>query len=94
MLARFLFKRLSKDFSQAMILEVQSDYRAGSRTINIIFSARQIQKKIIELQGLLYQVFIHLVRYCGSDTFLDLFYYSTTFQNFGKEIFLQLSTSC
>ena len=61
-LARLLLNRLMKDICPTVIPESQSGFRSGRGTVDMIFSARQIQEKCIEQQVPLYQVFVDLTK--------------------------------
>ena len=61
-LSRILLNRLVKDICPVAIPESQSGFRGGRGTIDMIFSARQIQEKCIEQRVPLYQVFVDLTK--------------------------------
>ena len=61
-LARILLNRLMEDICPKVIPETQSGFRSGRGTVDMIFSARQIQEKCIEQHVPLYQVFVDLTK--------------------------------
>ena len=61
-LARLLLNRLMEDICPTIIPESQSGFRSGKGTVDMIFSARQIQEKCTEQQVPLYQVFVDLTK--------------------------------
>ena len=60
--ARILLNRLEADICPVAIPESQSGFRGGRGTVDMIFTARQIQEKCIEQQIPLYQVFVDLTK--------------------------------
>ena len=61
-LARVLLNRLQEFICPAVIPESQSGFTSGRGTVDMIFSARQVQEKCIEQQIPLYQVFVDLTK--------------------------------
>ena len=59
-LARVLINRLPKHLEQGHLPESQCGFRAGRGTIDMIFSARQIQEKSVEQSQDLYLTFVDL----------------------------------
>ena len=61
-LAKIIAKRLSRGIGGSILPETQCDFRAGRSTVDMIFTARQIQEKCREQQRDLYLVFIDLTK--------------------------------
>jgi len=62
-LARVIFNRLVKHVSDNnILLESQCGFRSGRGTMNMIFTARQLQEKCREQQRELYVVFVDLTK--------------------------------
>ena len=60
--SRLILNRLLEEICPTVIPESQSGFRSGRGTMDMIFSARQIQEKCIEQQVPLYQVFVDLTK--------------------------------
>jgi hypothetical protein len=60
--AKLLLNRLTKWVCPSVIPESQSGFRSGRGTMDMIFSARQLQEKCIEHRVALYQVFVDLTK--------------------------------
>jgi hypothetical protein len=61
-LARILLNRLMEHVCPLVIPESQGGFRSGRGTMDMIFSARQLQEKCIEQHVPLYQVFVDLTK--------------------------------
>ena len=62
MLARVLLDRLIENICPLIIPEVQCSFTEGRGTVDMIFTARQLQEICIEQQMPLYQVFVDLTK--------------------------------
>ena len=60
--AKLLLDRLTKWVCSSVIPESQCGFRSGRGTMDMIFSARQLQEKCIEHRVALYQVFVDLTK--------------------------------
>ena len=61
-LARILLNRLTKHLEQGHLPESQCGFRAGRSTVDMVFSARQLQDKSVEQHQGIYMTFVDLTK--------------------------------
>ena len=61
-LSRIILDRMLKHIADDVLPESQCGFRAGRRTVDMIFTAQQLQEKAMEQRKGLYQVFIDLTK--------------------------------
>ena len=61
-LARVLLNRLINHLEQGQLPESQCGFREGRGTVDMIFAARQLQKKCMEQNSQLYTTFVDLTK--------------------------------